>query len=424
MNSDRAARRVIGSLVFPLLISALFISLGLVIHHQLFFTFINGEDCLWIHGDMFGWGDRTIQHYLLHELFRRSFGPHIEALYVASIGLHILIALLIYVFFYTLVTSTRTDLGNAAISAHCGGGAAGLLYLIYHSTNLAYLSAVSYQLCAVFCLIGLIFAMRFLTSRRAGYWVAVALTWALALNTHSFSYGFPLLVVLLELYQRGSHRPTARYRWILLRYALLLGVLLVHLAMHQQALAAQWGKVIPPPLELLREPSRAFGFLASTFSHFIARSSPGNLPALIKPLYSPAPLSAGWSGLVMFALAAAMVVSLAVTVFQLVRRRTLGLAAIFFFTVPAWNIVIYLQIRHAPYLNAATWRYEMTVAGYCLFLAYAGMSAVHLALRLLSRRPARALPGAVLFIALTGAILIASWPDQRLLLDSITGGRP
>ena len=193
----------------PLLLGVLLIYLGLVLHHRALLTFINGEDCLWIRGDDFGWSDRTIQRFLLQQLYRQSLGTRLEPLYALAVGLHLLIALQLYALFVRLPAAFGLSIGRA--STHLAGATAGLLYLLFHSTNLGYLSALSYQLCTLILLAGLTLALAYLRRPRWPLWFLLAGAFAVGLNTHPFIHALPLLVALLELSQVRSGSQGAAF---------------------------------------------------------------------------------------------------------------------------------------------------------------------------------------------------------------------
>lgn len=414
-------RAVAGRAWLPLLITVLLAYIGLVAHHRGVETFINGEDCLWIRGKNFGWADRTVQSYLLHDLFRLRFGARLELLYGFALGLHFLTALSIWGFTVSLIRGLRSRLRATPLEARLTGAAAGLLYLLYHSTNLTYLSGVSYQLCTLFMMLGLIFALAHLRGGRPLPWVLAAAAWLAALNTHSYALGFPLLVALLELHVRRSSITSASPASLLWRYLLLAAVLGLHIGVNMPTLVFQWGKrPDPPALGLTSEPGWIYAFFATGAEFFFARLSSGNLPALVEPRVLPTPLPGALGTLAPWLLLAALLASLIVTARQLVQRRAVGLAGGVSFLLVAWNLAVYPQIRLAPFVTEPSWRYELTVGGFCVLLALAGLWLTGRLARLIGGGP-RGLAGWLLLAPLAAGALLTSIPDQRYLARVVRG---
>jgi len=397
----------------PLLLGALLIYVGLVLHHRALVTFINGEDCLWIRGDDFGWGDRTIQRYLLQQLYPRNLGDRLEPLYALAVGLHLLIGLQLYALFVRLPASLGLTVNRASI--HLGGATAGLLYLLFHSTNLGYLSALSYQLCTLLLLAGLTVALAYFQRPRWKLWLLLAGVYYVGLNTHPFIHGLPLLVGLFELSRvRTAGGGGAAFHWrrAALRYGALALVLALHLAAHMDTLGLQLSKRPDPPgFGLLSEPGHVFSFFASAAQFYFQRFSAGNLPALDWPRVAPVTLPGALGLLVPLVFALGLAGACLAWANRLRQRRPAGLTGAAALLLVVWNLSIYLQARHAPYMSEASWRYELTVAGYCLLAALVALVlGGRLAARFLPGKPW--LAGALLFAPLLGYTLAASVTDQ------------
>ena len=409
----------------PLLLGALLLYIGLVVHHRALLTFINGEDCLWIRGDDFGWTDRTVQRYLLQQLFPTRLGPHLEPLYIFAVGLHLLIALQLYALFVRLPAALGSTLDRTTV--HLAGATAGLLYVLFHSTNLGYLSALSYQLCTLLLLAGLTLTLSYLRRPRLYLWLLLAGVFWLGLNTHPFMISLPLLMALLELnhHRTGGSGAPPRWRSVALRHGLLLVILGGHLLTNLDTLISQWERRPPPPrFTLLSEPAHIYSFFAAPLEFYLQRFAATNLPSLNNPRVLATSLPGALAMLAPLALIVLLVVTGVISARRHRRRQPVGLAGAAFFLLAAWNLLIYLQVRLAPMMGEPSWRYELTVAGYCLL---ATLAALVLAGRLVALIRSELPPGwvgALLLVPLAGFALVASSADQRDLAGVILRGEP
>lgn len=411
----------------PLLLGTVLVYIGLAVHHRVLLTFINGEDCLWIRGDDFGWTDRTVQRWLLQQLYPAHLGPSLEPLYMLAMGLHLLIALQLYALFVRLPPAL--GLASERASLHLAGATAGLLYVLFHSTNLGYLSALSYQLCTLLFLAGLTVALAYLARPRLHLWLLLAGLFWLGLKTHPFIYSLPLLVALLELtFHRtvnlfggaGGGGVVLSWRKLAPRYGLLALVLGGHLALHLDTLTNQWARrPDPPPFTLLGEPAQIYAFFASPLAFFWQRLAATNLPALDNPRVLATPLPGALAMLVPLVLVLGLVTVGVIWLRRLQGGRPAGFTGAAFLLLTAWNLLTYWQVRHAPMVGEPSWRYEITVAGYCLLAVLAALVLAGRLLALVRDKNPAGLPGALLFIPLTCVVLFASRQDQLDLVQVI-----
>ena len=357
------------------------ILLGGLLYHELLWTPVNPEDCEWIQGVNFGHSNRVIQWLLLHEIYPRYFAGSFEPLYILAVSVHVVSSLLIYWLFYLLVGTVKTAYPRGVAARHLGGIMAGALFLSYHSVSHVYLAALSYQLATLFTLLTLIFALIYLRDRRPLFWLLVMIGFTLALFSHSYALGLPLLVGALELVHRrcAPGRPPAR-RWYL-RYGLLLALLGLHVAQFFSTFlgrsTAMGAQLMEPIKELLR-----FGLYLQVITLDMVKN------VRIEPIIGyvqygpPIPELPDHLPLIL----AALGVLAAAGCLAIYRRRPLGISASFLVFVVLWNGLTFVVTRRGPGYEQDLWRYIFNVAGLCLFVPFCAISLLELITARFARR--------------------------------------
>ena len=190
---------------------------------------------------------------------------------------------------------------------------ASLLFLVYNSVPISFLSALSYQLVTCFTLLTLLLAQAFLKSRRPLLWLMV-----LANFSGLFGRGLARLdgAASLKLHEEP------------LRFALYLQITTMDLVQN---------------LAPLGEKVRRYGL-----NH--DGQPPGDHLILI---------------LAGVALASLLAFP------RILRRRPPGAAGVFLLFVLLWNLSAYALTRPAPSWDSHLWRFNFNAAGLCLFAPYA-----------------------------------------------------
>ena len=156
------------------------------------------EDLEWITGEVLGSPLRLTQHVVLNRLSLPLFEDDLGAYFIPGVVLHLATAAAIHMLFVLVCGTLRCGLQGAR-AVRAGGAAAGVLFLLGQPAVVIYPSALSYQLVTLAVVATLIFAVLFFRSGRLIYWAALVLCYGVALFSHSYAVGLPLMVLALEV---------------------------------------------------------------------------------------------------------------------------------------------------------------------------------------------------------------------------------
>ena len=338
--------------------------LGAIVYHKLLLRQPDMEDCNWVTGGKYGHYTRTLQVFLLYQLYPRFWGPHFEPLYLLSIGLHLLTAVMIYALVQLLVTVPRTTFPPGRAARRLGGALAALLFVLYQAKPLVYLSALAYQLVTVFCLAALCLTLIHLKRRSLLSWLPVFLCFVLALISHSYSFGLLLLIGGLELAHILSAPGNKPGPFWGARYASLV-LVLVGWILYNPIFTNQNEKLsglISHPLDAALQFARLLQILVFDLVWYISPRVLNVYELSTRPLGKyevPAPL-----------LLAGLIVLGAWGVRGLYRLSGMGPGVAFLIFVLLWNLPSFWITQLAPDWDTGRWRFNYNVAGLCLMVPF------------------------------------------------------
>lgn len=353
-------------------IPAALIFFGVAVYHTVPWRVMPGEDCDWVQGSDFGFSDRLLQSWLLQEVVPYLFGPRFEAFYALAVSLHLLCAVMLYVLFMRVSGMPRSGYPQSLHARHLGGGLAGLLYLLYNSTPIAYLSAMSYQLVTLFTLATLTLALLYLQTRRPAIWLLVLASFALALASHTYGFCLVGLLGLMEIVWQRTYPLEedngGRRSWssVLLRHGLILVVAAGFAVLNADVLARGAVRVRSlGSLSLYGEVLRFGLYLQQITLDLLANLDPWmrSLDRLSLDRIAPQ-----WGHLI---LTAGVCILCVLACGHLYRRRPMGVLGVFLIFVAAWNIMGFFITRPASFWEGSIWRFTFNVAGLCLFIPFA-----------------------------------------------------
>ncbi len=284
------------------------------------------EDFIWFRGGRFGYDLRLTATLAYKHFSLYLFGDHLVGYKLPNFFFHLLNGLLIYIFCRRL----------------------------FAAEAVLFFSALAYLIVAALVLGALISTQLYLERRRPIYWVMVLLFQGVALFTHSFALGLPLLILLFELVldrERGSRRVVA---WAALRYGLLASLSAGQVLLY-------WGSTLAPQLKDSLPNLAVGGLLASIPSYYL-----GHLELLFPVLNQLS--GASWPAQLLFSLAAATAMAL-VAWRRLRGKGRVGTAEVFFLCVLAWCAMTFAQLA-----SAAEWEGgRMGLVSHRLYLNQVGL---------------------------------------------------
>ena len=336
------------------------------------------EDLEWITGEVLGSPLRLTQHGVLNGLSLPLFEDDLGGYFIPGVVLHLATAACIHGLFVLVCGALRNRLqGARAIRA--GGAAAGVLFLLGQPAVVIYPSALSYQLVTLAVVAALICAVLYLRSGRLVYWGALAVCYGVALFSHSYAVGLPLMVLALEVAWNRSgegdeagDRGSESQRGLLLRW----GALLRYLALAVPAGGMAWRL------------SEALPKIEASISTYRTQEM-GPWMVLYHARYLTEVLlrfgqdAFGWESLAqfhragpdlyevdVFALVGWSIVGL-LGLREIFRRRTpVGLTGMLLLFFIAWNGLCLVQTYLTSDYFAQWWRFYFNAAGLCIVLAY------------------------------------------------------
>jgi len=393
-QGDAGAAREFGSAA--LIITLLTVLCAAVYHTALWEPLIT-EDCQWIQGSNFGFSNRNLQVLLLHDLLPRLSGPHVEGFYCLSIGLHLLSSVLIYLLFLTLARTRGSGFPGGSLTHHLGGAMAALLFLVYNSVPIGFLSALSYQLVTASSLLTLLLARIYLRTGQPLLWLMVLGSFGVALASHTYGLCLVGLLLGLELLWSRAREPgEGRGGWggILLRHGPVLamaGWYLVHYwDLFGRGLTRLEGTT---SLKLHEEPLRFALYLQVATMDLAQNLAPlGDKVRRYGMDHGGQPLG----GHLLLILAVVVAASL-LAGRQLMRRRQHDAAGVFLIFVLLWNLLAFVLTRPVPTWDHHLWRFSFNAASLCLFAPYALLCAADRGAARLGPRW-RALPASLLIL--------------------------
>ncbi len=186
------------------------------------------EDLEWITGEVLGSPLRLTQHAVLNHLSLPLFEDDLGAYFIPGVLLHLAAAMSIHALFVLLCGALRNRLTGAR-TIRAGGAAAGILFLLGQPAVVIYPSALSYQLVTLAVMLALICTVLYLRTGRIAYWAALVVCYGVALFSHSYAVGLPLMVLALEVAvsRSGAEAPPGRRAGSLLSKDALLRYLVL-----------------------------------------------------------------------------------------------------------------------------------------------------------------------------------------------------
>ena len=149
------------------------------------------------------------------------FQEHWQGFVLLSAGISAALAFSAYLLWLELAPLMRGRV-SAFTGGHAPGLLAGYLIIMLGYNYITDISGVSYRLAGLFAFLTLAFALRYLRTRRWGWWGATMLAYVCAAASNTYTWPLILLVLLLELSRRRRGEPGwGMGRWWWLRYLLL-----------------------------------------------------------------------------------------------------------------------------------------------------------------------------------------------------------
>ena len=346
------------------------------------------EDAFWIGGVMLGSSLRITEHVLLHEVGLPLFAEHVYLFRLPGVVIHALNGWLIYAIFVLLFTTMRSKIGASWWAVHLGGALSGVLFVLSGREAVENLSALSYPLVLLFSLFTLVLALLFFRYRRSVLWLGVIISYALALLSHSYAAGLPILLLVLELVWRRKDEhppPLRRALWRYLPLAAMFGCALYYFTHH---VVSEWDYSL----------SSALGSRLLLFPRYLLM---GAVQFVGRSINTDFPVSLAEGGALALLLAAG-----AYGARELWQRgRPLGLAGVFFLFILGWNGLVFIQTLVGEGYNVFFWRYYFNSAGLVIIAGYLLAALIHRAGLLLRWGWPRPVLGGVL-LSLPLAILV------------------
>ncbi len=318
---------------------------------------ISTEDGFWFRGDRFVYSWRLTTTLVYRHFSAALFGDVLVGYKLPNALLHLLNAGLVY------AICARLLRGRGEFAARLGAYLAGWFFLhsAVSASVVSYYSALAYVLLTSLELGALVAALGYFRRPRMRLWGVVLACHGVALFTHSFALGFPLLLLLFELllHRRGGGGWGAMaVRGAAMRYGLLLGVTALPAVLH-------WRQLVSPDVSGIAASLSLPALLGQLPSYYLDHLK------LILRLES-----AGWAA----APAAAILVATAalgligITLMKWRRARAPGLPELALLLVFAWCGMTYLQQAVVGgwtdgQMTLAGWRLYFNQVGLCLMAA-------------------------------------------------------
>ena len=377
----------------------LFSAVCLIYQLDILFKPIDTEDAMWVREIKPLLPLRQTQTWLTHGLGLSYFGHRIILYRVVELGLHVVNAWLISVFFLLFCDSILGPLRRNWGAVAGGAVLSGLLFCVAPHYAVSYLSALAYQLVLTFSLGTLVWAVLYFRSPKPLFWLLAAGCYMLAMLSHSFSLLLPFLIMLLELATRGRPRLTVgRWTWVV-RYGLLLALLAGVMWFHLEGLSEKGSRIFligSAPLRHLVMVGELYVMALQAQVKLYLQLEGGHL---ISPQ--------------VFLLALVLVTILALReLFSTYRSPGLGTALLLFFFV--WCGMVFPMEMAISDSGLSPWRYYFHAAGGAVLMGY-------FAVRLLAPLSAWLTPlpvasGLIVWgLACTAVLVVAAGPAKASL---------
>ena len=175
--------------------------LGLVVFSQHFmrpFYYLTNEDSVIITDiEAAGFGWRLMEVALFNWIGLPLFREHWQGYAFLSSLVSLGVAFSVYLLWLELALQLK-DRRGAALGGHAPGVCAAFLTALAGFNHATDLTGVSYRAAAFFCLLTLVFALRYHRTGRLRWWPCVMLAYLGACLSHSFSWPLWILVLLME----------------------------------------------------------------------------------------------------------------------------------------------------------------------------------------------------------------------------------
>lgn len=214
--------------VIPAAVGLALLVLGALLYLHTLDRPISDEDAFWLGGGSLGSPLRLTQRFVLHLVLQRLAPDQPLAYHLPGVLIHLANAYLLYL---VVALFCRDFVARARLWSHAGGAVAGLALLFHDVTIASHVSALSYQLVVLCCLAGLLSALLYLRSPRWPLWFGVVLAYGLALASHSYAVGLPVMILALELTLLRRRGQAVCWRRLAPRYLALLALLLLGLGL-------------------------------------------------------------------------------------------------------------------------------------------------------------------------------------------------
>ncbi len=364
------------------------------------------EESLWIRGEVLGDPLRLTAHVLLNDVLLPLLGPNLSGYRLAPFLVHLVNATLVYALVRTLGARLYTgdDLWGH-LRTLCAG-AAGLLFLLHANTAVDRVYCMSYLLAVFFSLCALLVAAAYLRRPHPLRWLLVLAAYALSLLSNLQTHGLWLIIAGVELIFRRADSPPLKLRWFFARYAALLAVFVI-------CIAVFWGSVFDHGAKNLAAAAGTGDlflqlprFLLAVFVYFSPTPDRVHV-ALSGPSWEP-------FGLGLVALLGIL------GAWQLLRRgKNAGVLGVWAVFVLAWGGSVFPLLATVIW-NANPHRYYFAAAGFAVFLGLGALLG-------LARAPSRVkkVPLRAILAAAVPALCVCAWLENaghRAKLSATLGG--
>lgn len=374
------------------LLSVLFVYsiLTLVLYGHTFGIPFGTDDFCWIGGRIVGNRWKLTEHFILHWICPLLFGDNLAAYRLPSLILHAVNAVLVYQFFLLLFGEIKNSVGHSPLRLRVGGFVAGILFLFYDSGSPGWISQLCYQLVVTFSLSMFIFGLLYLRTGRSLCWIAVTLSYGIALLSHSFSLALPLFLIILEAGWRRKRDCRFNSAGMALRYGALGIPLAAFLGRYGEGIA-RGGDMLGPE------------WLGSALHHFpqylwlaVLRFWPGNLVP---------------DSVVVLPVAAALIVVCGICALGIrelfLKDKAMGIAGVFTLFLVCWNGLVFLQITAIEASFFGWWRYYFHAVGFSIAASYAIIRAAGIVSQAIRWLPEKILP-MIIVVGLPVGILMGN----------------